>query len=126
MTASYTMLGFAIFGGICFTFIVVLLAIWLIYYIYTNYNYKIFRPAKYRQACDDWEELQSRFLKKYSFGKYPAISLKFQLPFPSCKNVNVISQENGRLYFNKMDGYEFCLFVDKIKYLQEKLNILQL
>ena len=41
MTASYTMLGFAIFGGICFAVLVMLLIGYICYRIYNSYNYKM-------------------------------------------------------------------------------------
>ena len=126
MTASYTMLGFAIFGGICFAVLVVFLIAYICYRIYNSYDYRIFKTGEYRQACDDWNVLQKSFVKKYSIGKYPKISLKFKLPFPSGKNISVVSKENGRLYFGQLDCYEFCLFVGVMKELQEQLNILQL
>ena len=126
MNTSYTLLGFAIFGGICFAFIVFSFIFWVCYKIYNSHEFNMFTSEKYSQASKDWLALQKKFTRKYSLGQYPYICLKFRLPFPSCKKVKVVSDNDGKLNFGKLDSYEFCLFVKRMNELQNRLNVLQL
>ena len=125
-SSSYAVLGFAIFGGICFAFLVVALLAWLCYKVYNGYGNRVFGSNQYRKAVMEWAVLQKRFLRKYSSGDRPNLSLKVKLPFPSCRTVRVTADDDGKLCFGDLDCYEFCLFVRRMKELQARLNVLRL